>query len=96
MSHLYKLTEFQGSSGFWYASDIEDLGNGSGAWYLPARMLGITPAAWIKKVIDDFKPDNVFHSDSCDFIGFSWKSQAQMRVYKNWVNKVAREKQFFI
>ena len=42
MAHLYKATEWQDGAGHWLCSDIEDLGNWSGAWWIPARLLKIS------------------------------------------------------
>lgn len=94
--HQLKMSSWQGGSGSWYCGDIEELGKGSGHWSLPARMLGMTPAKYLEWVIKNFKPDNVFHSEDCNFVGFSWKDQSKMRKYKNYMNAEARRRKFQI
>lgn len=95
MSHLMKYTEWE-SNGYWHCNDVEDLANGSGYWWHPARMLGLTPAAYLKKVIDEFEPDEVSHSADCSYVGWKWKSQTKMRKFKNWLNAEARKHQFYL
>ena len=93
--HLYKMSEWESETG-WHCNDVEDLGNGSGYWWLPARMLGITPAEYLKWVIDNYKPDRIVHSEDCSFVGWSWKVQAKERKFKNDINALARKHNFVI
>ena len=95
MAHLYKLSEWE-ICGSWYCGDVEELGKGSNYWWLPARMLGMTPADYIKWVIDNFKPDNVRHSEDCSYVGWSWKSQTEVRKFKNQMNALARKHSFMV
>lgn len=96
MTHLYKCTEWQGSSGLWYCNDIEDLGNGSGRWWIPARMLGLSLDKYVEMLIKDFKVDNIKYNEERDVLIFSWRKQADMRKYKNWINAAARKANFYI
>ena len=93
--HLYKQTEWE-SNGYWHCNDVEDLGHGSGYWWLPARMLEMTPAEYLKWVIDNFHPDDVTHSQDCSYVGCRWKSQQDMRKFKNHINALARTHNFMI
>jgi len=93
---LYKMTEWQSSSGLWYCNCVDDLAHNSGVWYLPARILDLTPAAYIEYMIKNFKPDRIYADKESCFISFSWKNQADMRLWKNFINKKAREKNFQI
>jgi len=95
MSHLLKYEEWETSTG-WKCGDLQDLGKGSNYWWLPARMLQMTPANYLKWVIENFKPDEVYHSDDYSLVGWSWKSQNKMRVFKNKLNALARQYNFMI
>lgn len=95
MSHLYKLTEWEDSSG-WKCGDLEDLGNSSNLWYHPARMMNMTPAAYLKWVIVNYQPDNIYYSDDCSFVGWSWKDQSKERKFKNDMNALARKYNYYI
>ena len=92
--HVLKLTEWQTISG-WHCADVEDLANNSAHWLHPARLLGMTPADYIKWAIDFCNPIVTCNSDyTIDH--FRWDRQSDMRKFKNYINKIAREKKYFI
>ena len=95
MARLLKYDEWE-STGYWHCNDTTDLGHGSSLWWLPAKMLNMTPAEYLKMVIEKFKPDDIYYSDDCSFVGWSWKSQTKMRVFKNWINAEARKHNYLI
>lgn len=96
MAHLLKYSEWQGSSGVWYCNDVEDLANGSGRWWIPARMLGLSLDKYVEMLIKDFKVDSILYSQEKDVLIYSWNKQADMRKFKNWLNAAARKAQFYI
>ena len=57
-------------------------------------MLQMEPATYVKWVIETYKPDE-YSWNGKTFL-FSWSKQADMRKFKNHINALAREKQFFI
>ena len=59
-------------------------------------MMKISPAQYIKWVIDNFHPDDITHSEDCSFVGWSWKNQTDMRRFKNQINALARKENFMI
>ena len=93
---IWQATEWQGSSGSWYCNCLDNLAGGYGAWFMPARILDITPAEFLTLLITEFKPDNISISEVGCFVTYSWKSQSAMRKWKNWINKQARERKFEI
>lgn len=93
---LYKMTEWSSPSGAWHCNCIDDLAHNSGVWYLPARILNLSPAAYIEYVIKNFKPDHISADKEKCFVSFSWESQTEMRKFKNFINKKAREVNFQI
>lgn len=96
--HLFKCVEWE-MNGEWHCADTSDLVHNSSAWWLPCRLLEITPAEFVLLLKDKYKCDHIKWLDSPSEDGvlyFYWSNQAQMRVYKNWINKVAREKKFYI
>ena len=96
MAHLLKYDEWQDGCGQWHCNDTTDLGHGSSLWWLPAKMWNMTPAEYLKMVIEKFKPDHIYHSDDYSFVGWNWKNQTQMRVFKNWINAEARKHNYLI
>ena len=93
---LYKLEEWQGSSGLWYCEYTSSYPKGVTKWLIPSRMLGIPADEFIKLLIAKYQPDVIHHNEDCSYVGWAWKSQAKMRVYKNAMNKLARELNFQI
>lgn len=96
MSELYHCEEWRSASGIWYCEHTSSFPRNVQKWVVPARILGLTPADFLKLLIEKFEPDQIFHNEDCSFVGWGWKSQNQMRKYKNWINAEARKKNFQI
>lgn len=94
MSSIWKASEWQDSSG-WKCNCVDNLGAGSALWYLPARILGITPAAYIELMINKYNAKFYYDKDKV-LIFFYWEKQSDMRLYKNFINAEARKKNFQI
>ena len=92
---LWKAEEWQSSSGRWHCGCLDDLAHDSNAWYLPARILNMTPAQYVKFMIDNYNPNIYVSAEKC-LVFFSWDKQADMRKFKNFINKKARECNFQI
>lgn len=93
---LYKVTEWQGMSGIWYCNCLDSLTTKASHWYAPARVLGISPADFIKLIIETYGADQVKYYPENGFFSYGWTSQAKMRVFKNFLNAEARKKNFQI
>lgn len=93
---LYQQSEWQSPSGAWHCNCIDKLGANSGAWYLPARILGLTPADFVEFLMTNFKPDHFSYCKEKCFCQWSWDKQASMRKYKNYINAAARKVNFQI
>lgn len=93
--HLHCLTEWQGSSGNWYCADIEDLGGQYCHWMVTVRMLDISPADYVEMLVKEYNAIVSYHRAN-EFLSFYWKKQSDMRKYKNYINKIARDKKFYI
>lgn len=93
---LYKLSEWQSPSGRWHCNNIDKLAEESGVWYAPARVLGISPAEFVKLLLAKYKPDHfTFDKEKCICL-WSWDDQTAMRKYKNEINAAARKVNFQI
>lgn len=91
---VLKYTEWTDGIGNWYCNDTSNLSGLNGLWWVPARMLNLSPAEYAKMLIERFKPDNIKYFEDTDVLVYSWKSQAQMRLFKNWLNAQARKYNF--
>ena len=93
--HLLRYNEWE-QSGYWYCNDTKELAGSAGLWWIPARLLGITPAEYVELLIKRFKPDKIKYYQEQDVLIYAWKSQTAMRKFKNWLNAEARKKNFVI
>jgi len=93
---LYKMAEWQGATGLWYCNCVDALATNAGSWYAPARILGISPADFIKLVVGKYGADSVKYFPESGFFSYAWTNQAKMRAFKNDLNKAARAKNFQI
>ena len=91
---IYKSEEWQGASDQWYCNCLSNLKSNAGAWYIPARILNISPAQFIELLITEYKPDHFHFDKDTGFCCWSWTKQADMRKYKNWINSEARKVNF--
>lgn len=90
---VYRAEEWQGACGNWYCNDTSGLGRNTGAWYHPARILDMSPAEFIKWLVDNYHP-HIYHNEDCSFVGWYWDKQSDMRKYKNYINAKARAKNY--
>ena len=93
---VYEAKIWQGSSGRWFCNDTSHIKAGSGEWYLPARILNITPAAFIEFLITNFKPDYCYYNEKINFFSYSWSSQVKCNKWKLYINKEAKKRNFQI
>lgn len=96
MAQLLKYTEWQGVNGNWYCNDTSDLSSVRSLWWAPARMLNLSPADYVKWLVDNFHPDQVLYNQERDVLIYSWRKIADMRVFKNKINALARQHKFII
>lgn len=93
---LLKYTEWTDGCGNWLCNDLSDLQSIRSLWWAPARMLNLSPSDFVEMLIKDFKPDRIKYFEEADVLVYSWKSQAKMRVFKNWLNAQARKYNYII
>lgn len=96
MATLYKLAEWQGSSGIWYCEHTGTFPDGVQKWVIPARLMEMSVDNFLEWLIEKFQPDYFNHNKDCSFCSWGWLDQQKMRKYKNTINKIAREKNFKI
>lgn len=94
---LLRYEEWCGGSGDrWYCNDTSDFTSVRGLWWVPAALLEVSVVDFVKLLIEKFEVDYISYNKDKNVLVYSWKSQAKMRVYKNYINKVARDKKFII
>jgi len=93
---LYVASQWQAGSTNWYVNNTSGSTKDSGKWWVPARMLGITPAAYVKLLVENYQPDNISFNNNV--LIFSWKPEHYTKAhnYKLWINREARKRGFKI
>ena len=95
--HILKYDELE-CYGRWSCISIKDVGKIGNQWWTPARALGMSLPDYVQMLIRDFRPDHISFSmvHENGFLSFSWNKQADMRKYKNWINKKFRDLKFYV
>jgi len=86
-----QLKEWKGANDMWFAAYVDKFCPHIDNSVLIARALRIDYDKYIKMVIEKYKPDHIQYIERTGVVLFSWKSQTQMRKYKNNINKMLRE-----
>lgn len=89
---LFKLTEWQGAGDRWHCAHTDSFPRNVQLWVVPARILGLSADEFLQFVLDNYKPEHVTFTGN--LLLFSWDKQSDMRAYKNFINKKAREINF--
>ena len=96
---LYKEKELKQGS-YYHSFCTDNLGEKYPKWIVPCRVLGISPAEWIKLLITEYNAIVTYNPGDGGYyketILFKWAEQKDERKYRNMLNKVAREKNFQI
>lgn len=86
---IYKATEWECARG-WTCGDVSDLANNSNAWEHGARILGLTPADFLRLLIEKYDVDIVYSKDY-SYVGFFFKSQSKCHEYCLKLNRMAKK-----
>ena len=93
---LLRYEPWDDGFGNYHTNDCTDLASMRGLWWIPARMLGITPAEYVQLLIERFKADRIKYYQDADVLVYSWRSLQKARDFKNWLNAEARKRNFKI
>lgn len=96
MPTLLRYEPWDDGFGNYHVNDCTDLSSIRGLWWVPARMLGISPAEYVELLITRFKVDKIKYIQEADVLIYSWNSLQKARDFKNWLNKEARKRNFVI
>ena len=94
INHVYKAEEWKAGNGKWYCADVSSLSRDSSTWWYPCNILELSPVEYVKLLKNKFNASNFHYRTQSDVLLFSFDSQQDCRRYKNYINKIAREKHF--
>ena len=95
MSHIMKYTEWESISG-WHSGDVTNLAQNSNAWWLPARMLGISLTDYILLLKDTFHAKNFYYNMDKNLLLWQWESYKDCHNFTLYINKESRKRKFYI
>ena len=93
---IYKCAEWQGSSGAWYVNDLNNTNPTSKKWWIPPIILQLSPVDYVKMLKEKFKAKDFLYKKETNVLIFSFNSIEDARKYKNYINRIARERQFIL
>lgn len=94
---LYKEKEYiPKSSEHYYTSFCTDnIGKKYSQWIVPVRVLGVSPAEYVRTLVQDFNAIVLYNKDNV-FVSHYWKNQVDETKWRNYINKISKEKNFQI
>ena len=92
--HILKLAEFNDGWGNWHCADNTTVN--SAYWWLIPRMLKMELPDYVKWLKETYCPDKITYTAKGHVLIYSWRNQSQMRKFKNYINKKARETNFMV
>ena len=95
--HILRLEEFE-TAGQWYVAATADIGKIGNKWYTIPFALKMSAYDYVKLLAEKYQPDSLSlrEGPNGSVLIYSWKSQAKMRLWKNWVNAQLRKVQFYV
>ena len=93
--HLLKYTEWE-QNGKWHTGDCSSLAKGSNYWWRPAKMLNMELTDYILMLRDKFHAINFRYNYDHNVLLFDWPSYKDCHTFTLFINKIAREKKYFI
>ena len=93
--HIYKLTEFQSASGYWYCCEKDSVAKVGNSWWIPAEILGIRKDDYVKWLINNYHPTYINLGNTLIY-GWDKNHYSDMHKFVLYINKKAREKGFMV
>ncbi len=94
LGHILHYQEWQTPLGDWMCNDVSDLAGISGYWWVPARMLGISPAAFVQLLIEKFQPDKIKFTGNVLMYSWSNRNYNKCHSFVLWLNKESRDRKY--
>ena len=95
--HILRLEEFE-CAGMWHCAATAEIGKIGNKWYILPFALKMSTYDFVKLLAEKYQPDSLSLREGPygSVLIYAWKSQAKMRVFKNWMNAQLRKAQFFV
>ncbi len=95
MTHILKVSEWESAAG-WIVADVTCLAACSSDWGWIPSMLNLSITDYIYLLYNKYNVRYIKYFPGSNMLHFTFSSLSDARKFKNYVNKVAREKNFLI
>ena len=95
MTHVLKVAEWE-CGGHWLVADTNKVAASSSDWGWIPTLLNLTIVEYIKLLYNTYNVREIKYYPKCNMLHFAFATQVDARKFKNYVNKIAREKNFLI
>jgi|GEM_PF-3882093 len=89
---LYQEKEFKAGNNY-YSIGAAVVGKRYHSWMVPCRILGLTPAEYVKLLIEEFNAI-VTYSPKQKFLSRHWKNVNDFNRWRLYINREARQKNY--
>jgi hypothetical protein len=72
------------------------MAGGSAKWWLPCRMLNISPADFVKKLKEEFKATDIVFDLEKNVLIYSWNNKEDCHKFVLYINRKSREANYVI
>jgi len=95
--HIFKLSEWNSPGEFWCCFEKEEgVLHRSNQWWVPAILLNMKKDEYIKWLIDNYKPTEIWISNGNVHYRWDKNHYSDMHKFVLYINKKAREKNFLV
>lgn len=92
--HIYHEEIWQDLGGYWFSNDVSEICSGAGRWEAAALVLNLSLVDYVKLLIEEFNAI-VKYNPKSGFLYCKWKTKKDVTKWKNYINKIAREKKIY-
>jgi len=99
---VFKMYEWQSPTGEWHCSNVQDLGHHSSAWWVPARILGLSLTDYIIMLKEKYHASKFYFKDGCgkdkneSILLFTFEEYKDCHRFFLDINRISRNKKIMI
>ena len=96
MKELLKYSEWQDGVDRWHCNDVSKLSGIGSLWWVPCRMLEMTPVDYIKWLRATYAPDHMSFDGKTLLFSWDKDNYSKCHAFVLYINRIARNKKFFV
>ena len=88
---VWQMKSWQSPTGYFHCGCVDKLSENSNAWWIPARILNISPAAFVELLIKEYHPEKISYNKDKNLLLYSFKNELDMKKFMRMINAKARQ-----